>query len=219
MNTKKLLLLAVTITTGIFFGCKKDNYLTGGSVHDPHVNMTTYDYLKTNPIFDTLVLLIDKAGLKEEINGSGTFFAPTDFSIKTMLEIRTAEIVIKNNDENLKYTIDSLPVAELRDSLRAYLFADPINREQLSLNNKIYRNKVNEEFSVKLIESNDFTGAVSTKPKYLYLIKIRFGLDPDNNSSLPDEEKDLRESIQTSGILTTNGVLHVINNYHIFYWR
>ncbi len=198
--------------------CKKDKYLTGGSLHDPHVNMTTYDYFKTNPIFDTLVLLIDKAGLKDQVNGNITFFAPTDYSIKALMDRRTRIIQGLYNDESLKYTIDSFPVMELKDSLNAYMFEGAIKREDLTTTDKLYKNLVGEDFSIKLVESNEYTGAVSTKPLYVYLIKVRNGLDPADNSGLPDEDKDTPEQIQTSGILTTNGVLHVINNSHSFYW-
>jgi hypothetical protein len=218
MNSKIYISLIAVCFILLSTSCKKDDYLIGGSTHDPHVNMTTYDYLKTNPLFDTLVLLIDRAGMKEEINSNSTFFAPTDYSIKTLIEYRTEDIQIRYNDESLKYTVDSFPVQELKDSLRAYLFADQINRENLSLNDKVYKNMDGQDFSVKLIESNDYTGAVSTRPQYVYLVKIRSGLDPVDNSSIPDDEKDTREKIQTSGILTTNGVLHVIENYHVFFW-
>nr|WP_294875830.1 fasciclin domain-containing protein [uncultured Pedobacter sp.] len=202
-----------------FTACKKNDYIIGGDLHDPHVNMTTYDFLKTKPLFDTLVVLIDKAGLKEEINGSNTFFAPTDYSIKALLARRTLVIQQKYQDENIKYTLDSLPIPELRDSLRSHLFAGKINREQLSLENKVFKSLSGEDFSILLKEVDSYTGPVTTKPQYLFLTKIRNGLDPDPiPDDYPDEDRDIIELVQTSGILTTNGVLHVLNNTHKFYW-
>ena len=46
-----ILVAALTIFTAIT-GCKKDNYIVGGSVQDvnKYKNTTTYDYLKTNPL-------------------------------------------------------------------------------------------------------------------------------------------------------------------------
>ena len=216
---KKYLIYLLAIVCVLGSSCKKDKHLTGGSTHDPKVNVSTYDYLKANPLFDTLVQLIDRAGLKEQVDGAVTFFAPTDYSIRDLMLRRTDTIQIRYNNENLKYTIDSFPVAELRDSLSAYLFDGSIERAGLSTNDKVFKNKVNEDFSVRLIETDSYTGVVSTAPLYVYLIRIRNGLDPQDNASVPLPDRDNRQLIQTSGILTTTGVLHVINNYHVFYWE
>ncbi|WP_342331173.1 fasciclin domain-containing protein [Pedobacter sp. FW305-3-2-15-E-R2A2] len=203
----------------IVTACKKNDYLIGGDVHDPRVNMTTYDFLKSKPLFDTLTRLIDKAGMKEEINGNTTFFAPTDYSIAELLARRTRIIQLKYNNENIKYTLDSLPVPELRDSLRSHLFEGAINRENLSLENKLFKSKSNENYSILLIETTAYTGTVTTKPQYLYLVRLRNGLDPKPlPDNYPDEDKDIQELTQTSGIITTNGILHVLNNRHKFYW-
>jgi len=217
MKTKYILFLAFVIAI-MATSCKKDKYIIVGSLHDPHVNMTTYDYLKTNRLFDTLLVLIDKAGMKGEINGNVTFFAPTDYSIKALLERREAKLQQDMNDESLKYTLNDLPVPELRDSLRSHLFDGKITRESLSLSNKLFTSKSNEAFSVKLIEASS-PGVVSTKPQLLFLIKLRNGLDPDPlPDNYPDDDKDLFVMAQTSNIQTTTGVLHVLHNTHRFYW-
>lgn len=217
MKPKNILFLAFVIAI-MATSCKKDKYIIGGSLHDPHVNMTTYDYLKTNRLFDTLLVLIDKAGMKEEINGNVTFFAPTDYSIKALLVRREEKLQQDMNDESLKYTLNDLPVPELRDSLRSHLFDGKITRESLSLSNKLFTSKSNEAFSIRLKEVSS-PGVVSTKPQLLYLVKLRNGLDPDQlPDDYPDENRDLSEMAQTSNIQTTTGVLHVLNNTHRFYW-
>lgn len=219
LNTAKytcLLLLVLALVAS----CKKDNYLTGGSKINPKVEMTTYDYLKSKPLFDTLVQLIDHAGMKDEINGKVTFFAPTDYSIRSLLLKRTTEVQLKYNDENIKYTIDSFPVNELKDSLRAYMFKEVISRENLSLSNQLYKNMVGEEFAIKLVESIDYDDIISQRPRFLHIIKIIDGLDPDPRpQDYPKEMWDKDEEVQTSGIITQTGLLHVINNQHAFYWR
>src|SRR4051812_14124917 len=113
-----IILMAITL-----YACKKD-YTIGGSTTDPHVNMTTYDYLKTNPLFDTLVLLIDKTGLKDEVNSSATFFAFTDYSITNYVKVKQEDLRVKI-DPNYVYTFDSLDFVGLKDSLRAYMFKEP----------------------------------------------------------------------------------------------
>jgi hypothetical protein len=54
-------------------------------------------------------------------------------------------------------------------------------------------------------------------PKYIFLTKIygdRDPQDPDSLQQVPDQLKDETSIIQTSGIITNNGVLHVMSNYH-----
>lgn len=217
MKIKHLLLL-VFVVVAMASACKKDKYIIGGSIHDAHVNMTTYDYLKTNRLFDTLLVLVDKAGMKEEINGDVTFFAPTDYSIKALLFRRQEKLRQDNNDESLTYTLNDLPVPELRDSLRSHLFAGKITRESLSLSNKLFTSKSNEAFSVRLLEQES-PGLVSSKPQILFLVKLRNGLDPEPlTPGYPVLDVDLYTYAQTSNIQTTTGVLHVLTNTHRFYW-
>lgn len=217
MKMKYILIMAFAVIA-MASACKKDKYVIGGSLHDAHVNMTTYDYLKTNRLFDTLLVLIDKAGMKEEINGDVTFFAPTDYSIKALLKRREDKLRQDNNNENLKYNLSDLPVPELRDSLRSHLFTGKITRESLSLNNKLFTSKSNEPFVVKLIEQES-PGVVSNRPQILFLIKVRNGLDPDPvPENYPTQDLDLYTFAQTSNIQTTTGVLHVLTNTHRFYW-
>lgn len=217
MKIKHLMLLAFAVAM-MMTSCKKDKYIIGGSLHNAKVNMTTYDYLKTNRLFDTLLVLIDKAGMKEEINGDVTFFAPTDYSIKALLLRREEKLQQQNNDESLKYNLSDLPVAELRDSLRSHLFTGKITRESLSLSNKLFTSKANELFSIRLMEGTS-PGLVSSKPQYLFLVKVRNGLDPETlPDDYPDKDRDISDVAQTSNIQTTTGVLHVLNNLHRFYW-
>ncbi|SEA12783.1 hypothetical protein SAMN05660909_00864 [Chitinophaga terrae (ex Kim and Jung 2007)] len=197
--------------------CRKEHYL-GGSPTNAHTDLSTYDYLKANPLFDTLILLIDKAGLKEMVNGQGTFVAPTDYSIKRFLNTRTTELQKQTNNENIKYTIDSLKVPELRDSLMTYLFDAGIQRAGLSTETTVFKSKVNEQFGFKIIYAQD--DVISAGVPLMYMSKIINGVDPSPlPSDFPDTDKDKEYVLQTTGILTKNGVLHVLSNAHTFYWK
>jgi hypothetical protein len=75
---------------------------------------------------------------------------------------------------------------------------------------------------VQLLATTDYTNSVfTTSPEYLYLTKII----PWNGYPVPTDstqldgvqpEQLLQAVCQTSGILTTTGVLHVVNNNHTF---
>lgn len=210
------LLLAVLL----FSACKKDDHFIGGSPTNDHTELTTYDYLKANPLFDTLILLIDKAGLKETVNSNITFVAPTDYSIKQFLKFRTKELQTALNDENVLYTLDSLKAPELHDSLMAYMFDGKIQRSDLSLEQQVYKNKVGEDFSIRLKKTDQYGGILSAGVRYIYVAKIINGLDPDPlPDDFPQEDRDKESLLQTTGIITKTGILHVLQNTHAFYWK
>ncbi|SEW49750.1 hypothetical protein [Chitinophaga arvensicola] len=219
-NTLYLFFMALLAVA--LFSCKKD-YTIGGSVHDPHVNMTTYDYLKTNPLFDTVVLLIDKTGLKEEVNATGTFFSITDYDIDNYIIQRQEQERTIRVDPNYKFTFDSLDFRLMKDSLRAYLFKDLITLDKATKTGKLYKSNDGELRLVQGIPNTAYTdGSVFTQyPVYLYLTKLvaKPGhpvptTDADLAGTIP--EQYLQAVCQTTGILTTNGILHVLNNNHTF---
>jgi hypothetical protein len=201
----------------LFTSCQKDHFI-GGSLANEHSELSTYDYLKTNPLFDTLVLLIDKAGLKETINSHITFVAPTDYGIKRFLDSRTKELQREQNDENIKYTLDSLKAPELRDSLMAYMFDADIERKDMGNDKLVFKNKVGEQFAFRLILMVD--GNLSAGYSVMNISKVVNGVDPvPLPSNFPEDDIDPDYVLQTTGILTTTGVLHVLSNAHTFYWK
>lgn len=218
----KIYLSIIALVAVVLFSCKKE-YTIGGSVHDPHVNMTTYDYLKTNPLFDTVLLLIDKTGLKEEVNATGTFFAITDYDLYNYIVLRQELERTRRVDPNYIFTFDSLDFGVMRDSLRAYLFKDLITLDKATKTGKLYKANDGELRLIQGIPSTDYTdGSVFTQyPVYLYLTKLvaKPGhpvptTDAELANTIP--EQYLQTRCQTTGILTTNGVLHVLNNNHTF---
>jgi hypothetical protein len=218
----KIYISFIALVAVVLFSCKKE-YTIGGSLHDPHVNMTTYDYLKTNPLFDTVVLMIDKTGLKEEVNATGTFFAITDYALTNYISLRQELERTRRVDPNYIFTFDSLDFGVMRDSLRAYLFKDLIPLDKATKTGKLYKANDGELRLVQGIPSTDYTdGSVFTQyPVYLYLTKLiaKPGhpvpvTDADLANTIP--EQYLQTRCQTTGILTTNGILHVLNNNHTF---
>ena len=108
-------MLMAALLIASFVSCKKDDYFIGGSLHNAQFNGTTYEYLKTNPLFDTLLLLIDKTGLKDEVNAANTtFFAPTDYAIKKYVkDIVQERKRLETGDENLVFEFGELDFALL----------------------------------------------------------------------------------------------------------
>jgi hypothetical protein len=222
MKTFKLFILCFFLISA-FYSCKKEDII-GGKTFTAQVNMTTYDYLKTNHLFDTLVIMIDKMNLKNEVNSSGTFFAVTNYSIRNYVLAKQMELQFERNNENLKYTFDSLNFVTLKDSLRAYMFKAKYTRDNLTSTGTLATADDGEVRLLQLRPTTDYTSTIFTvDPQYIYMSKLiattDFSLPPvlDTTSVQQlDPSQILSTLCQTTGILTTTGVLHVLSNDHTF---
>ena len=204
------------------FSCKK-SYTIGGSKFVAQVNVSTYDYLKTNHLFDTLVIMIDKMGLKDEVNQAGTFFAVTNYSIRNYVLAKKAYLQVIENNENLVYTFDSLDLPSLKDTLRTYMFKDRITRDNISKIGEWRNSDEGDPRWIQLIPTTDYTNqnVFTTDPEYIYLTKVipqpGFSVPTDSTQlGQVDPSQELQTLCQTTGILTTTGVLHVLANSHTF---
>ncbi|TCD10679.1 hypothetical protein EZ449_07245 [Pedobacter frigidisoli] len=211
----------------VMFGCKKGNGIIDGGLSNPKVNMTTYDFLKSHnkKVFDTTLMVIDKAGMKDMINGDVTFFVPNNYSINNFLNIKRAEL--REIDENNNYTLDSLfkyfTPKMLRDSLGIYVFQGKISYPQLTENGKIYHPVVSakENFLISYTKTPGFTvdGIITTEARLVYFVKVLGEVDiiVDGKTQDPSGDEALLDRAavcQTSGIETTNGIVHVLQNFH-----
>lgn len=228
MPTCILLLLAALV------GCKKDAVVDGG-LSNENVNMTTYDFLKNHnrQVFDTTLMIIDKAGMKDLINSSGTFFVPNDYAIANFIAVKQGEARIKS--EKLNYTLDSLfkyfTPKMLRDSMGIYFIPQRITRDGLDDNGSIYpTSTMNSSALVALdVTFNDryISGTITNSPQYMAFVKIigdrdvRSGIgwagwaDPTGDR----RKNDVRDRCQTTGIITTTGVVHVLSNSHAWTFK
>ncbi len=203
-----------------FSSCKKQNeyFIDGDGTNKPQVNVTTYDYLKANPLFDTLIFFIDKTGLKDAINAKDvTFFAPTDYCITNwMTAVRGRILNEYGQDSARKFGFDILDYNMIKDSLSQYIIPQRVQRENLDLTDKEFSTALaGDKKIVHLVEINETVNYVVINVRYVFITKV-FGSRDIPGVQLPIEEADIEEICQTSGILTTNGVLHVLNNFHVF---
>ncbi|MEI6950230.1 hypothetical protein V9K67_23820 [Paraflavisolibacter sp. H34] len=200
--------------------CKKADYLTDSGVHDPKTPLSTYDYLKQHPwqLFDTLVQVIDKYNLKEEVNNSATFFAPTDYSIKRYLDDRRLERQATNAAAD--YSLDSLYKYITADSVRQYMFSEKLSLQELPAQlPQAYSSLGKTAMGVfkELQTANTYTERTNAPTYLLYLVKVRGTLD-EPGTVPPASEIDIKVLCQTTGIQTANGAktLHVLANTHPF---
>lgn len=217
---KIFILFALTI----LFACKKDNYKNDGGKSNAYVDMTTYDYLKSNKKFDSLVKVIDKAGLKDVVNGNITFFATTNYGVADYVAAKKYKRSVELGDENIKFTIQDLNVKELQDSLKTYMFPGQINRDKITLGGTLYDSALgvipNVKFMIKFRRTDDYSNYVSFVD-YVNFTKV-IGTRDDkeaDQSTIPQSQKDKTVDVQTSGIITKTGIIHVLDGRHRLFFN
>ncbi|MDB5156857.1 MAG: hypothetical protein JWR50_1564 [Mucilaginibacter sp.] len=178
-------------------------------------------------MFDTLLMLVDRAGLKNVINQQGiTFYAPTDFSINNYLNARRLEVY--NVDPKKTYTIDTLIKYDLqsfKDSINVYIIPKTVTYNSLSQTGVVYNTSLaNKQAVISFEMTTDvtlgYTSVVSTPPKLEFYTYIIGGPLPSPliAATIPDSV-GIRALCQTSGLTTATGQLNVLANTHILYFK
>lgn len=182
--------------------CNK-NYLTDGGVSKANTSLSTYDYLAGNEYhyFDTVLLIADHFGLKDSINKSGTFFAPTDFSITALMT--TLNVT----------SLDSLYDYITSKFLTQYMFADSsINLANATLDPVAHPNWAD---TIAAVKKTAYTyGAANSTFTYYILQYVKINGQMDGvNGPVGSDPADAVLNCQTTGILTSTGTtLHVLAN-------
>ncbi|RFM27866.1 fasciclin domain-containing protein [Deminuibacter soli] len=217
---------ALAVALVCFSSCKKDSYITGGVPSVTKVNMTTYDYLAANSfqLFDTVLLLIDKAGLKDAVNQPGTtFFAPTDGAVLLYLQNQT---LVGQSKQGLtyKYTLDSLlsnGLQTVKDSMKLYLFNKTIAYGDLTNDGDIFQTAAGNNVVLSYEYTKDvnqgYNNNVSGQPQLLYYTMLWQPLQPPFVASDIPDETGYRVICQTTGVQTTNGTLNVLYLHPLFF--
>ena len=228
MKNINKLLIVFALAGIVLTACKKDNYIVGGKLESTTTPLSTYDYLKSNryKMFDTLLMVIDKAGLKDVINQKGiTFYAPTDFSINNYLQAKTLEA--QKVDPFAKYSIDTLIKYDLntfKDSLNTYIIPQKVVYSSLTQNGVVFNTAKSGSQAVisyeKTYDPNlGYTSAVSTAPSVEYYTFIKGHLPPVIEASQIPDTVGVRVLCQTSGLTTSTGQLNVLSNSHVLFFK
>jgi len=228
-----LLKLAALFTVFLIFSACKKSYIKGGTPEDVNMykNTTTYDVLKTNPLYDTLVQIIDAAGLKDKINEQGTtFFAPSDYSIYNYLNDRTL-YVQQNINQDSKFGLDSLVyylqnnINGTRDSMLMYLVHSPLPFAALTNTGALYPTELTGDTAVISYEytkdgSFGYNSVVSSQPQLVYFTQLWYHYDLSDANPAGDITPDIgvHTLCKTSGIITQNGIMNALENSHTLFF-
>lgn len=234
MNNKHIFrMTALLLILSVFFSCKKSDYIVGGSLQDTnqYSNMTTYEALQSMPAFDTLVMLIDAAGLKDSINQDNTtFFAPVNNAITQYIADRT-HLIQYTISQDSSFSFDSLlyyirnNLDGTRDSLLMYLVKTKLTYDALSSNGRIYPTALpgdSAAVSYEYTKSTDlgYNAIVSSSPRVVYFTQLWAHYEIDDNNTAADVPSDIgvHTLVQTSGINTKNGVIHALEYSHTLFF-
>ena len=211
----------------VFAACENDDYLIDGGIHSPYVNKTTFDFLSSHPELDTFAYLIQRAGLVDAVNGNDvTLFACNDYSVRIYLRMinnyrRIADPMAP------EYTVDSIPLSSL-DSLSMYIVDQRVEREILRKEGTIFRSNFNDSIKVYLTPMDElhygyrYSDYMRELPQIIWYSRKRgtgfdaWDFNPYTIADANEREKeiDAATKTRTSGILTTNGVVHVLDGMH-----
>ena len=216
---------------GVWSACKKD-YIVGGSAENVNAykNITTYDLLKSNSLYDTLVQLIDTAGLKDKLNEQGaTFFAPSDYSIFNYLNQRT--IQVQNADPTAKFALDSLfyylrnNVNGTKDSLLMYFIQQPLPYGALTNTGAFYPTELPGDTVIVSYEYTKdgnlgYNSLVSGVPQVVYFTQLweHYDLSDANPAGEITPDIGVHTICTTSGIVTKTGMVNALSNSHTLFF-
>lgn len=207
---KKIILIIAVVVA--LFSCEKDNYLIDGGISDANVGTTTMDFIKSHPQLDTMAILLERAGLADQVNGNSTLFVPNNVSIRRYTDKVVTEL--RKVDPLAQYTISDIPTDTLSKYLGAYVFAEKITRADMVKEGKIYT-AVNGEMRRISLEPdvNSYANELSSPPEYVYYT-YKGG---DTWDDWDDIDDDTRIIIRTSNLISTNGVIHVLQGSHTLF--
>lgn len=215
--------LFIIIMSGLlFFSCKKD-YFTENGVHVGKFNMSTYDFLKSRPdVFDSVVMAIDLAGLKEFYqNEQVTFMAPHKKSIYSMM---------MTTNTYLKSPLKSDPRKKVRDSLNytrdTVLMEDidPATWKQLLLSYTLTSGRKVADFAMPNESHNSLSGEVTrtvikkaawqnVQDAGAKSLSYQFFRE---SKSIAGRTDTLDVRVVTTDLQTINGVVHALERQHEF---
>ena len=232
---KNLFITLTTFLIGLLLwsSCKKKDYITGGTTEDvnKYKNTTTYDVLNANPLYDTLVQLIDAAGLKDKINEQGTtFFAPSDYSIYGYLNKRTI-YVQQNINQDEQFGLDSLKyylqnnINGTKDSMLLYLVHTSLPFSALNNTGSLYPTELTgDTVAVSYEYTKDpalgYNPVVSSQPQVVYFTQLWYHYDLSDANPAGDITPDIgiHTLCKTSGIITQNGIMNALENSHVLFF-
>lgn len=205
---KKIILILVVVLGISITSCTQDDYLVDGGLSDGNVGVSTMEFLKSHYQLDTLAIMIERAGMADKVNGTSTLIAPNNLAIKSYVKRVLAEM--QKIDPQAKFTFDDISVDTLHKYMGDYIFPEMIRREDMVKEGKIYTAINGTQRRISLEPTDQYSDQLSEFPEYVYYT-YKVGAAWDEWDKIND---DIRVQVRTSNLISTNGVIHVLQGSH-----
>ena len=203
-------LLCLYVGLLLLLACKKKYFIDGGLANS-NVGMSSFAFLAQHPDLDSIALLIEKAGLKDTVeNLNITLFTPTNRGLLKYLRSKS--------DSNPDSVFTTLTQQEARNMIAPYIVFGSFNRDQMNFEGTLVKCLADTgtvlHTGALLVPLRGLLPPITSIPAHVYFSKTKgSGIDPyPLPTGFSKGERDLLFLCQTSGIITTNGVIHALRN-------
>jgi hypothetical protein len=175
--------------------------------------------------------VIDAGGLKDSINAANTtFFAANNASILAYLNLRT--IAVQQKNQYAKWPLDSLLYyvstnkENLRDSLKMYLFRQPISFDVKAIGD-YYPSGLQKDTAIISYEVTKdgnlgYNSNYSSPLRVLYFTHLYKPYPPlsiNNPASDIPTDVGARVLVRRAGVNTKNGIVNELSESHTLFFR
>ncbi len=227
---KKYLIGMLPLMALLLNSCSKD-YIIGGTKNETNkVNQSTFDFLNSFEVTTSTAKLIEKAGLKDEVNGNVTLIAPSNYAVNRYLR-RMNNRRLRLDPNATMLTIDDLPADELQQ-LKMYIVDGKILSSNIPEEGLMLETHSGDSLRLTVEEVNAEPGAgwdgggqpgegyqysnfMQSRPKKIQVHFKRganWEMSPSQRVSMgyDNPECDQVYKMYISDVDTNNGAVHVI---------
>lgn len=207
---KHILIIAAVVFAMV--SCTNDDYLIDGGISNGNVNMTTMAFLKSHYQLDTLALLIEKAGMEAQVNGATTLFAPNNLCIRNY--VSAVLTYMRKTNPLATFTVNDIPKDTLTKYMGGYIFDGLIKREDMTQEGTILTSINGMQRMISLEPNTTTYASYTAAPVYFVYYTYKVGATWDLWNVVVD---DIKISVKTSNLISTNGVIHVLQGSHTLF--
>jgi hypothetical protein len=214
---KSYLLAAVVALLGLSACQKESDYYFDSGLANPYFSGTTVDYLNSQPFyFDSVSAIVGLAGLEDVLTSDTvTFFAPTDRSVQRLIETANQNLYALGYDTIR--TLQDVPQNIWRKYLSRYIFKGANQlKDYPQVDYDILANYPGQGYlswDGTPMNIGVVYGDVNNV-KYVGYRQLSIAYIPD--VSEPTSNWDI-SFVASCNILTDNGVVHVLDDNHIYF--
>jgi hypothetical protein len=215
-------IIAVIIGGSILQACKKEASPYEQDTPATNVNLNSIDFLKSQTgMYDSLLYILHKLPVLEDslTNNSVTFFAPQDISILTAINNINATRI---RNGKAAWIIDSVPLPVWDTLMRRYMIPGVVTPDSIRFADGV-------DFSTMsgYWHTSEETGEDIFSPYKMHADLVKqstSGSTGTNKQRIQYSDKNFSRFrtdwsssyVKTSSLITTNGVLHLLEPNHVF---